>query len=81
MRFILMKLRLEALQITDEDMDIYVRMAGHFRKHGYRVIKIYDVADRRDADIMLEREVKRTRGWLRLHEMEFQERRRVAIFE
>ena len=48
-----MKPRLEALQVTDEDFDIYVRMAGHYRRHGYTVLQLYDAADRRDADLML----------------------------
>lgn len=43
----------ESAPLTQEDFDIYVTMAGHFRKHGYRVLKAYDDADRRDAELML----------------------------
>jgi predicted nucleic acid-binding protein len=57
-----MKPPLEALQVTDEDFDIYVRMAGRYRKHGYAVLKLYDTADRRDAELMLTAQAWRFRG-------------------
>jgi len=43
--------------LTDEDFDIYVRMCAHDRrrkgKHRLSWAHWYDVADRRDADLML----------------------------
>lgn len=52
---------LPAAPLTDEDFDTYVRIAGHYRKHGHAVLTLYDTADRRDAELMLEYE------WLRRH--------------
>jgi hypothetical protein len=47
---------LPSAPLTDEDFDIYVRMCGHDRrargKNRLSWAHWYDVADRRDADLM-----------------------------